>query len=241
MIEAHALSKSFGLFRAVDSVDLVAHNGAITGLLGGNGAGKTSTFRMILGLSKPDTGTVRIDGIDPFLDPERARRSLGVLSDARGLYAKLTTREHIVYFGELHGMSLGAIDARIRELDAIFQMSSILDREVSGFSQGERVKVALARTLVHDPPNVILDEPTNGLDIWGVRAVRELLAKLRELGKCVVFSSHVMPEVEALCDSVVVLSKGRVLGRGTSQEIKERTRTNSIEEAFVSLVEGQSP
>ncbi|RKI07222.1 ATP-binding cassette domain-containing protein, partial [Corallococcus praedator] len=210
MIEARNLHKQFGKVTAVEDVTFTAEDGVITGLLGPNGAGKTTTLRMLYTLIRPDSGTATVDGVDVAKDPEKARRALGVLPDARGLYPRLTAREHARYFGELHGLSGAALDARVEELVELLDMKDIADRRTEGFSQGERVKVALARALVHGPRNVLLDEPTNGLDVMATRSVRTLLRKLKAQGCCVVFSSHVMQEVAALCDRIVVVARGRV-------------------------------
>ncbi|RKH51734.1 ABC transporter ATP-binding protein, partial [Corallococcus llansteffanensis] len=192
MIEARNLHKQFGKVTAVEDVTFTAEDGVITGLLGPNGAGKTTTLRMLYTLVRPDSGTATVDGMDVAKDPQGARRALGVLPDARGLYPRLTAREHARYFGELHGLSGATLDGRVEELVELLEMKDIADRRTEGFSQGERVKVALARALVHGPRNVLLDEPTNGLDVMATRSVRTLLRKLKAQGCCVVFSSHVM-------------------------------------------------
>ncbi|MCD9029072.1 ATP-binding cassette domain-containing protein [Luteimonas sp. BDR2-5] len=240
MITAQQLHKTFktrtGPVAAVDGVDFVAGDGRITGLLGPNGAGKTTTLRMLYTLMRPDSGSVVVDGIDAAQDPAAVRRVLGVLPDARGVYKRLTARENIRYFGELHGMSKAEIDARIRVLSAQLDMDDILDRQTDGFSQGQRTKTAIARALVHDPRNVILDEPTNGLDVMTTRAMREFLFKLRDDGRCVIFSSHIMQEVAALCDRIVIIAKGRVVAAGTADELRERFATQNLEDAFVSAI-----
>ena len=236
MIEARALHKEFGAVKAVDDVTFRADDGIVTGLLGPNGAGKTTTLRMLTTLIVPDSGAALIDGIDVTKDPMEARRRLGVLPDARGLYPRLTAREHARYAGRLHGMPKQLLEQRIEELVQQLDLASIADRRTEGFSNGERVKVALARALVHSPRNVLLDEPTNGLDVLATRAVRELIRKLKADGKCVVFSSHVMQEVSALCDRIVVVAHGRVVADGTPDELKARAGTASLEEAFISII-----
>jgi sodium transport system ATP-binding protein len=236
VIEARALHKRFGDVTAVAEVSFRAEDGVVTGLLGPNGAGKTTTLRMLATLIVPDGGTALVDGIDVTRDPMEARRRLGVLPDARGLYPRLTTREHARYAGELHGIPRQALEQRIDELVRELDLSSIDNRRTEGFSNGERVKVALARALVHSPRNVILDEPTNGLDVLATRAVRELIRKLKQEGRCVVFSSHVMQEVSALCDRIVVVARGRVVADGTPDELRARAGTQSLEEAFVSII-----
>lgn len=238
MIEVDGVRKSFGDVVAVDDVSFKAEDGRITGLLGHNGAGKTTCMRMLSALIKPDAGEVRVDGIAVTAKPQQARRRLGVLPDAQGLYPRLTAREHMEYFGELQGMGgkelQRSIDALIERLD----MGSIANRRTDGFSQGERMKVALGRALVHGPPNLVLDEPTNGLDVMSTRATRRLLRDLREEGVCVLFSSHVMQEVSALCDTIVVIADGRMVATGTAQELREQSGQESLEDAFVSLTHG---
>jgi sodium transport system ATP-binding protein len=236
MIEARNLHKRFGAVTAVEDVSFTAEDGVITGLLGPNGAGKTTTLRMLYTLVRPDGGTAKVDGVDVVQRPEEARRALGVLPDARGLYPRLTAREHARYFGELHGLSGAALDTRVDELIELLDMKDIADRRTEGFSQGQRVKVALARALVHGPRNVLLDEPTNGLDVMSTRAVRTLLRQLKAEGRCVVFSSHVMQEVAALCDRIVVVAHGRVVADGTPEALKAATGKDSLEEAFVATI-----
>lgn len=236
MIAADDLRKRFGEVAAVDGVSFTAPDGEITGLLGPNGAGKSTTLRMVYGLLRPDAGSVRIDAHDIRREPDVARRRLGVLPDSRGLYARLTAREHVRYFGELHGLGGEALETRVEQLVQLLDMSAIAERRADGFSTGERTKVALARTLVHDPPNVILDEPTNGLDVLSARAVRRLMRQLRDEGRCVVFSSHILHEVALLCDRVVVVARGKVAAIGTPGELRERTGKPDLEDAFVELI-----
>ncbi|MEO8080121.1 MAG: ATP-binding cassette domain-containing protein [Caldimonas sp.] len=260
MIEVRGLAKSFvvaaprarGLGRlrlpvrrrapttvhAVSDVGFLAPAGAITGLLGPNGAGKTTTLRMLAGLLTPDAGTMTVDGIDVVARPREVLARMGVLSDARGLYPRLTARENIVYYGALQGMSRDAANARADELARMFEMTTLLERRTDGFSQGERMKTALLRALVHDPANIVLDEPTNGLDVLATRALRESLRWLRTPAggsKCIVFSTHIMQEVERLCDSVVVVAHGRTVAAGTVGELLEKTGQSDFEEAFVDL------
>ncbi len=240
MITAQHLHKAFktktGTVQAVDGVDFVAEDGRITGLLGPNGAGKTTTLRMLYTLMKPDSGRVLVDGIDAAQDPAAVRRVLGVLPDARGVYKRLTARENIRYFGELHGLSKAEIAERTQVLSEQLDMGEILDRQTEGFSQGQRTKTAIARALVHDPRNVILDEPTNGLDVMTTRAMREFLFKLRDDGRCVIFSSHIMQEVAALCDRIVIIAKGRVVADGSADELRARFGTDNLEDAFVRAI-----
>ena len=230
MIEVRGIAKRFGSVTAVEEVSFQAGDGVVTGLLGPNGAGKTTTLRIISTLVAPDRGQALVDGLDVREQPLEARRRLGVLPDARGLYPRLTAREHIRYFGELHGIVGAELSRRTDELVELLDMKEIADRRAEGFSQGERVKVALSRALVHQPRNVLLDEPTNGLDVMSTRAVRELIRRLRDQGRCVVFSSHVMQEVSALCDRIVVVARGRVAAEGTAAELRARTGQESLEE-----------
>jgi sodium transport system ATP-binding protein len=239
VIAVDNLAKAFGrrsAVRAVDGVSFTAADGAITGLLGPNGAGKTTLLRMLATLMIPDAGSARIEGHDVVRDRYAVRRRIGVLSDARGLYPRLTARENIRYYGALHGLSGAALEARIDELVGALGIAGIAERRAQGFSQGERMKVAIARALVHDPQTILLDEPTNGLDIMSIRALRDLLRELRGDGKCLLFSSHVMQEVSALCDSIVILGRGRVVATGTAGELLAQSGQSSLEEAFVRLL-----
>jgi sodium transport system ATP-binding protein len=221
---------------AVKDVSLQAANGRITGLLGPNGAGKTTTLRMLAGLYAPDQGRIAVDGHDVVTQPQAALARMGILGDAHGLYPRLTARENIVYFGRLQGLTREAAEARAAELAELLDLRRLLDRRADGFSQGERMKTALARALVHDPANLVLDEPTNGLDVLATRALRETLRALaREQGKCIVFSTHIMQEVEYLCDEVVVVSQGRSLARGSVPELLAQTGRDRFEDAFVAL------
>ena len=226
------------LVHAVRDVNFTAPNGQITGLLGPNGAGKTTTLRMLAGLIQPEAGRMTVDGVDVASRPLQALARLGVLSDSRGLYPRLTARENIVYFGSLQGMARDQAHARAEALARMFDMLPLLERRTDGFSQGERMKTALARALVHDPANIVLDEPTNGLDVLATRALRESLRFLRSPeggAKCIVFSTHIMQEVERLCDSVVVVAHGRSVASGTVAELLARTGERDFEEAFVKL------
>ena len=240
MIIANDLHKSFktktGTVTAVDGVSFEARDGEITGLLGPNGAGKTTTMRMLYTLMKPDRGQVLVDGIDAAVDPIAVRRVLGVLPDARGVYKRLTARENIAYFGQLHGLPRAQVEERTRVLSEALDMGDILERQTEGFSQGQRTKTAIARALVHDPRNVILDEPTNGLDVMTTRAMRGFLRQLREEGRCVIFSSHIMQEVAALCDRIVIIAKGRVVASGTADELRTLTGQENLEDAFVKAI-----
>jgi len=238
VIEAHALSKHFGPVAAVREVTLTARDGRITGLLGPNGAGKSTTLRMLYTVLRPDGGDALIDGTSAVRAPLAARARLGVLAHGAGIYPNLTARENVLYFGALQGLSRTQARARTAELVTLLEMQEFADRRARGFSQGERVKTALARALVHGPRNLVLDEPTNGLDVMAVRALRRVLAQLRDAGHCVLFSSHVMQEVAALCDEVAVIAHGTLLGSGTPAELRARTGAASLEEAFVGLIGG---
>jgi sodium transport system ATP-binding protein len=236
MIEVKDLHKTFGAVKAVDSVSFVARDGEITGLLGPNGAGKTTTLRMLYTLMKPERGQVLVDGIDAAADPLGVRRRLGVLPDARGLYKRLSARENIDYFGRLQGLDAATRRRRTDELIAALDMADIAARRTEGFSQGQRVKTAIARALIHDPRNVILDEPTNGLDVMATRAMRTFMHKLKDEGRCVLFSSHIMQEVGALCDRIVVIARGRVVADETPAQLLVQTGEASLEDAFVKII-----
>jgi sodium transport system ATP-binding protein len=239
MIAVDGLVKRFGKKReiaAVDGVSFRAADGAITGLLGPNGAGKTTLQRMLSTLLTPDAGHAAIDGMDVVRDRYRVRNGIGVLSDARGLYTRLTARENVRYYGRLHGLSGAALEARIDLLFAGLGLGDLADRRTQGFSQGERMKVAIARAIVHDPATLLLDEPTNGLDIMSIRGLRDLLRELRTAGKCILFSTHVMQEVTALCDTIVILGHGRVIASGTAEEILAQSNQTTLEDAFVALL-----
>jgi sodium transport system ATP-binding protein len=236
MIDVDQLHKSFGGKVAVAQVSFQARDGQITGLLGPNGAGKTTTLRMLYTLLKPDRGRIEVDGLDSVRQPLEVRRCLGVLPDARGLYKRLTARENIRYFAQLHAMPSVLIEQRTATLVQALAMQDIIDRRVEGFSQGERVKTALARALVHDPRNVVLDEPTNGLDVMSTRSLREFLRQLKAEGRCVLFSTHIMQEVAALCDRIVIIAAGRVVADGTPESLRELAHESSLEEAFVKII-----
>jgi sodium transport system ATP-binding protein len=236
VIEIERLQKRFGNVVAVDELTFHAPDGAITGLLGPNGAGKTTTLRVLGTLMGADGGAARVDGIDVGAEPLEARRRMGLLTDARGLYPRLTAVEHIAYFAELHGLQGAELRRRTDELVELLDMRDIARRRAEGFSQGERMKVALARALVHAPRNLVLDEPTNGLDVMSTRALREIIRRLRDGGCAVLFSSHVMQEVGTLCDRIVVMARGRVVAEGTSEELRQRAGTRTLEDAFVSVI-----
>ena len=236
MIEVTNLRKTFGDVVAVDDVSFTASDGRITGLLGPNGAGKTTAIRALCGLIRPDRGSARIDGIDLLADTAAAQGRIAVLPDAHGLYPRLTAREHMRYFGRLRGIVPAVLESSITSLIDLLDMRSIADRRVQGFSQGERMKVAIGRAMVHDPPNLLLDEPTTGLDVMSTRAMRGVIRRLKEEGKCVLFSSHIMQEVSALCERIVVMAHGRVVADGSPDDLCRSTGCSGLEEAFVSVI-----
>ncbi|MEO0424989.1 MAG: ATP-binding cassette domain-containing protein [Pseudomonadota bacterium] len=236
MLEATQLHKTFPGVVAVDEVSFAARDGAVTGLLGPNGAGKSTTLRMLYAQLNPDRGQALVDQIDVHRYPLRARARLGVLPHQSGLYKQLTARENIRYFGQLHGMDGKALAHRVDELIDMLDLGHVADRRTDGFSQGEKTKVGLARAMVHNPANLLLDEPTNGLDVMATRAMRELIRRFRDEGRCVVFSSHIMQEVSALCDEVVIVSGGRVAASGTPDALLEKLGGDTFEEAFVNAL-----
>ncbi len=238
MIEVRNLCKHYGRsgeVKAVDGAEFRCADGEITGLLGPNGAGKTTTLRIIAGLIRPQSGTVLVDGIDASRDSAAARARLGVQSDMSGVYPRLTSREQLRYYGRFYGLRGEALEARVRYVIGELKMADIADRRAEGFSRGQRQKVILGRALVHDPPNVIMDEPTNGLDVLAVRDTRETIRSLRSQGKCVLFSTHYMDEAERLCDRIAIIASGRITAWGTPEELKSRTGKDSLEDAFTAL------
>jgi sodium transport system ATP-binding protein len=236
MIQVEEVRKQFGKVQALGGVSFTAADGQITALLGPNGAGKTTLLRTLIGLLKRDHGKISIDGVDPAVDPLAVRNNIGFLTDQFGLYERLSTREYLVYFGELNGMERPAIARRIDEVTELLGMEDILERRSKGFSQGQRIKVALARTLLHRPRNLLLDEPSRGLDVMSTRALRRALTALREDGCCVIMATHVMQEVTHLCDDVVVIANGFTVAQGSPAQLCERTGIANLEDAFVSLV-----
>ena len=237
MIEIRAVAKAFGSLQVIRNAGFVARDGEITGLIGPNGAGKTTLFRLICTALRPDSGATFVDGIDCQRDPIAARHRLGVLPDVRGLYPRLTAREHIRYFGALHGLSRVEIDERIGELVETLRMEDFIDRRTHGFSRGQQMKVALGRALVHRPHNIMLDEPTNGLDVTTSRSVRDLMRRLRDEGRCILMTSHIMQEVEALADRIVLLSAGTIAMQGTPAELRGATGLDDLEDIFMSVTQ----
>ena len=235
MIRIDSIAKSFKQVQAVKSVSFQAEDGRITALLGPNGAGKSTTLRVLATVIAADQGTASVDGVDVATSPMEVRQRIGVLPHSSGLYGRLTARENIAYYGQLQGLDKTQLKTRIDTLIDQLDMSDFAERRTDGFSQGQKIKVALARALVHDPQNVILDEPTNGLDVMATRALREIIQSLKDAGKCVLFSSHIMQEVDALCDDVVVIGQGEVKFDGTIGALREQAGTQDLEDAFVQL------
>ncbi len=235
MIHVDNLHKSFGKVKALRGVSFDALDGRITGLLGPNGAGKTTTLRVLYTLLAPDAGSAAVDGFDVRTQALEVQKRIGALPDARGVYPRLTARENVRYYGRLHGLANAALETRIDALIKKLDMQDIADRRADGFSTGERLKVAIARALIHDPANVLLDEPTNGLDVMSTRAMRDVIRRLRDEGKCVLFSSHIMQEVAALCDYIVIVAKGQVVGAGAPDDLRRITGMENLEDAFVEL------
>jgi len=235
MIEVQELRKHFQSVRALDGINFVARDGEVTGLIGPNGAGKTTALRIIYTVMRPDSGSVRVDGYDSVADRLAVQRSIGVLPDGRGLYPRLTAREHIRYYGRLHGLAGADLEGRIDNLTQNLSMAEFIDRPARGFSKGQVRKITLARALVHEPRNLLLDEPTNGLDIASSRAVHQLIRNIRNQGRCVLFCSHIMSEVARICDRIVVISGGRIVAEGTVAELMERTGRNNLDDVFLLL------
>lgn len=236
MIEVNNLRKCFGKVKAIEGVSFSAQDGQITGLLGPNGAGKSTTLRILYTAFKPDSGTAKIDGRDVTIERLAARTSIGVLTHGAGIYERLSARENVKYFGELHGIYGKELNRRIDQLADLLDMTDFIERRAKGFSQGQKTKVALARALVHNPKNVLLDEPTNGLDVMATRGLREVILRLKDEGHCVLFSSHVMQEVAALCDEIVIIAKGTVTASGTPEAIRQTTGQDNLEDAFVRAI-----
>ncbi len=239
MISVENISKSYGDVQAVKGMTFQAKDSQITTLLGANGSGKTTTLRSISGLLKADGGSVKVNGIDVKGDAIEAQKHLGVFPDSFGLYTRLTTREHMEYFAELHGLRGDKLEAAIQEVSERLNLEDILERRTEGFSQGQRMKVALSRAILHKPQNIVLDEPTRGLDVMNIRLLRHILQELKDAGHCVLLSSHVMAEVEILSDHVVMMADGVVCAEGSPDELVRRAGQPNLEEAFVVLT-GQS-
>lgn len=241
MIRVDDLRKSFGEVKAVRGISFAADNGKITGLLGPNGAGKSTTLRVLYTVLKPDSGSAVIDGVDVVADSLAARARIGTLPHGSGLYPHLTARENIEYYAKLYDMPADTIDEAVQKVIDQLDINDFADRRTKGFSQGQKTKVSLARSLVHGPQNVILDEPSNGLDVMATRSLRELIRQLRDAGKCVLFSSHVMQEVAALCDEIVIIASGQVALHDTADGIRNATGCDDLEDAFVKAIEMVAP
>lgn len=236
MIEVMDLYKSFNEVKALQGVSFSAPDGQITGLLGPNGAGKTTTLRVLYTIIRQDGGTARVDGFDTLTQPLQVQRNIGALPDSQGLYPRLTARENIRYYGRLHGLRGADLESRIDKLASMLEMEDFLERRTEGFSTGQRVKVAIARALVHNPGNVILDEPTSGLDVMSTRSMRSFIRRIKDEGHCVLFSSHIMQEVSALCDNIIILQTGKVVASGTPEQLLRQTGQANLEDAFVSAI-----
>lgn len=237
MISIENIEKSYGKVQAVRGVTFAAQDSRITALLGPNGAGKSTTLRILSTVAEPDAGRAMVAGMDVTAQPMDVRRQLGVLPHNSGLYSRLTGIENIRYFGRLQNLNKQELEPRIEALVEQLDMKDFCTRRTAGFSQGQKIKVALARALIHDPQHVVLDEPTNGLDVMATRALRGIIRRLKEAGKCVLFSSHIMQEVDALCDDVVVIAHGQVKFDGTIAQLRAHAGTEDLEEAFVQLAD----
>jgi len=241
MIEARGLTKVFqdkkrGAVRAVDGVSFRCEPGRIYGLLGANGAGKTTTLRMLATILTPTAGGATVAGFDVVAEPEKARASLGFLSTATALYGRLTAREFVEYFGRLHGLSEDVLGQRVSALLTRLEMTEFCDRRCDSFSTGMKQKTSIARVLVHDPPVMIFDEPTTGLDVMTARTIISFIRECRERGKTVIFSTHVMSEVEKLCDHIGIIHNGRLLAEGTLEDLRVRAGILDLEDIFVRVV-----
>jgi sodium transport system ATP-binding protein len=236
MIDVENLIKHFGAVRAVDGLSFTAEEGEILGLLGPNGAGKTTTLRMLSTVLRPSGGTARVSGHDLIREPSAVRAALGVLPEYWGLYGRLTPREHLRYFGRLYGMEASRLERRIDEVIALLEIGEYSDRRCEPFSKGMKQKVALGRAMIHDPRHLLLDEPTAGLDVMSARGVRELIARFRDEGRCIILSTHILAEAERLCDRLALIHRGRIVAGGTPDDVRRQAGRESLEEAFVSLV-----
>ena len=239
MIQTENLHKRFHTVTALDGIGFTARDGQVTGLIGPNGAGKTTVLRIIYTVMRPDSGSARVDGLDTITNRREVQRRIGVLPDTRGLYPRLTAREHVRYFGRLHGMNGKDLERRIGELIETLGLTEFADRPAKGFSKGQVRKVALARALIHEPRNLLLDEPTNGLDLASSRVVHGLIRNIRDQGRCVLFCSHLMHEVASICDHIVIISGGRVVAQGSIDELQSRTGEDDLEEMFLSVTGGE--
>jgi sodium transport system ATP-binding protein len=236
MIHVHHIRKQYGATLAVNDVSLDVPDGVVTGLLGPNGAGKTTTIRAITGLTRPDVGGVEVDGVDVARHPRQARAQLGVVPETIGVYDHLTVREHVEYSAELQGVSAIDMNPRIASLLSQMGLTALAARRAGALSMGERRRLALARAMVHEPRNLVCDEPTNGLDVMSARDVRKEIRRLAAAGCAVLVSSHVMPEVAMLCDRVIVMAGGAIVAAGTPAELMQQTMCATLEDAFVRVI-----
>lgn len=238
MIEIRNLKKYYGddnNIKAVDDISFTCPDGRITGLLGPNGAGKTTTLRMISGLIKPMSGTVIVDGHDVNVDPRAVRQALGVQADMNGVYPRLTPREQFRYYGRFYGLKGKALESRVQAVLDELNMAEIAERRAEGFSRGQRQKIVLGRALIHNPPNIIMDEPSNGLDVMAVRDTRDSIRAMRDQGRCVLFSTHYLDEAERLCDNIAIIVAGKIVASGTPAALMQRTGKDNLEDAFIAL------
>lgn len=235
MIQVQGISKSFNSVTALGGIDFAARDGEVTGLIGPNGAGKTTALRILYTVMRPDAGEARIDGFDTVTQCREVQRRIGVLPDTRGLYPRLTAREHVRYYGRLHGLGGADLERRVDALVETLGLGDFADRRAKGFSKGQTRKVGIARALVHEPQNLLLDEPTNGLDVASSRAVHGLIREWRDQGRCVLFCSHIMQEVASIADRIVVLSLGRVVAEGSVEGLLAETGANDLESMFLAV------
>mgnify|MGYP001813189416 CR=1 FL=1 len=241
MITVRDIHKSFGSVQAVRGVSFEATDGKITGLLGPNGAGKSTTLRVLYTVMTPDRGDALIDGMNVVTDSLAARQRIGALPHGAGLYPHLSARENIAYYARLCGLDKNTIDDRVAGIVELLEIDAFADRRTRGFSHGQRTKVAIARALVHEPRNIILDEPSSGLDVMATRSLRRLILRLKDSGRCVLFSSHVMQEVAALCDDIVIIANGKVAINDSADGIRNRTGRDDLEDAFVKAIQLVEP
>jgi sodium transport system ATP-binding protein len=236
MIDVEGLAKHFNGVRAVDGVTFAAREGEVLGLLGPNGAGKTTTLRLLATVLRPTAGSAKVGGYDLLTDPAAVRATVGVLPEYWGLYGRLTPREHLRYFGRLHGLAGESLEKRIEEVVALLEIEGYADRRCEPFSKGMKQKVALGRALIHNPHHLLLDEPTAGLDVMSVRSVRDLIARFREEGRCLILSTHILGEAERLCTRLAIIQRGRIIACGSPEELVRQTGEASLEGAFVQLL-----
>ena len=235
MIRVENLVKHYEAVKAVDDVSFVCPDGQITGLLGPNGAGKTTVLRMVTGLIPPQSGTVVVDEYDVRQDPQGVRMVLGMQGDAGGIYPRLTPREQFRYYGRFYNLTGDALERRVQAVIDMLKLGELADRRGEGFSRGQRQKVIIGRALIHDPRNIIMDEPTNGLDVMTVRETRDTIQMFREQGRCVLFSTHYMDEAERLCDKIAIIVAGKIVAVDSPKNLMAQTGQDNLEDAFVEL------